>query len=89
MQQEVLRDPDRTPSARMLAEMRQSGEGFFHYAMRKSLEYKGYFDRLVLTDDRMRMFTDAARESLNQQREIEAADDLPFEEFLHRYFAQA
>jgi glutamate--cysteine ligase len=68
--------------------MRQSGEGFFHYAMRKSFEYQGYFDGLVLADERMRMFTAAARESLDKQHEIEAADDLSFDEYLRRYFAQ-
>jgi glutamate--cysteine ligase len=87
-QQEVARDPERTLSARILAEMRQSGEGFFHYAMRKSFEYQGYFDGLVLADERMRMLTAAARESLDKQHEIEAADDLSFDEYLRRYFAQ-
>jgi glutamate--cysteine ligase len=56
--------------------------------MRKSYEYQGYFDGLVLADERMRMLRAAARESLDKQHEIEAADDLSFDEYLRRYFAQ-
>jgi glutamate--cysteine ligase len=87
-QREVIRDADRTPSARMLAEMRAHGEGFFHFAMRKSIEHRRHFDTLALPDDRRRMFAEAARESLIRQREIEASDELPFDEYLRRYFAQ-
>jgi glutamate--cysteine ligase len=72
----------------MLAEMRAHGEGFFHYAMRKSMEHRRHFDTLALPDDRRRMFAEAARESLIRQREIEASDELPFDEYLRRYFAQ-
>ncbi|MDQ3797194.1 MAG: glutamate--cysteine ligase [Pseudomonadota bacterium] len=88
VQRDVVRDPERTPSARMLAEMRKAGEGFFHYAMRKSKEYQRYFDAVTLSDERLRMFTDAARESLDKQHEIEATDELSFDEYLQRYFAQ-
>ncbi len=86
---ETVRDPARTPSARMLNEMRAAGEGFFHYAIAKSLEHKNYFDAQSLTEDRERRFETAARHSLREQREIEAADDIPFDEYLRRYFAQA
>jgi hypothetical protein len=34
------------------------------------------------------MLRGAARESLDKQHEIEAADDLSFDEYLRRYFAQ-
>lgn len=87
-QREVVRDPDRTPSARMLAEMRAQGLGFFHYAMRKSQELRRYFDALPLSGDRKQMFAAAARDSHERQRAIEASDDLPFDEYLRRYFAQ-
>ncbi|MGH8501022.1 MAG: glutamate--cysteine ligase [Gammaproteobacteria bacterium] len=86
---EAVQDPERTPSARMLAEMRASGEGFFHYAMRKSLEHKDYFDALALREERSHLFEAAAQASVHKQREIEAADTVPFDEYLRWYFAQA
>jgi glutamate--cysteine ligase len=89
VQRAAIDDPDRTPSARMLTEMRANGEGFFHYAMRKSGEHQRYFDMLKLSDERALMFKEAAEESLQRQREIEAADDLPFDAYLRRYFEQA
>jgi glutamate--cysteine ligase len=89
IQQEMISDPSRTPSARMLAEMRETGEGFFHYAMRKSLGHQRYFDGFTLDDDRSQMFAAAARESLQRHREIEVADDLSFAEYLQHYFAQS
>jgi glutamate--cysteine ligase len=36
-----------------------------------------------------RMFVEEAARSLAQQREIEAADSISFEEYLRRYFAQS
>jgi glutamate--cysteine ligase len=88
LQQELVQDPDRTPSACMLAEMRSAGEGFFHYALRKSQEHRRYFETLPLSEDRARLFTTTAQESLDQQRAIEAADELSFDEYLRRYFTQ-
>jgi glutamate--cysteine ligase len=87
-QREVLADPDRTPSARMLAEMRASGENFFRCARRLSEQHRRYFEARPLAEERMRFFTAAAERSLREQREIEAADDISFDEFLSRYFAQ-
>ena len=87
-QREVLADPDRTPSARMLAEMRASGENFFRCARRLSEQHRRYFEARPLAEERMRFFTAAAERSLREQREIEVADDISFDEFLSRYFAQ-
>lgn len=45
-QQEKVRDPGLTPSARMLAEMRANGEGFFGFARRVSERYRDRFRSL-------------------------------------------
>lgn len=87
-QREVLADPDRTPSARILAELRASGENFFRCARRLSERHRRYFESRPLAGERVRFFTAAAEQSLQAQRDIEAADDLSFDEFLRRYFAQ-
>lgn len=89
LQRESVLDPDRTPSARMLAEMRETGEGFYHYARRKSEEHERYFAGLELAVDRRRLLEEEAVRSHARQAEIEAADHGSFEEYLRAYFAQS
>jgi glutamate--cysteine ligase len=85
-QREMLANPDRTPSARILAEMRASGENFFCYARRLSERHRAALQSEPLAEERERFFTEAAERSLREQAEIEAADDTAFDEFLRRYF---
>lgn len=87
-QLEALRDADRTPSARMLADMRQNKEGFYHFAKRMSAEHYDYFRSRPLSAEKLRMFQDLASNSLKKQKELEASDTLSFDDFLTRYFAQ-
>lgn len=87
-QLERVRHPDLTPSARMLSEMRDRGEGFYEFANRVSREHQRWFERLPLSDERRRLFAEEARASLARQAAMEAADDVPFDEYLRRYFAQ-
>ncbi len=87
-QREALADSERTPSARMLAEMRASGENFFRCARRLSERHRAYFQARPLATERVRFFTEAADRSLREQREIEAGDRMSFDEFLSGYFAQ-
>jgi glutamate--cysteine ligase len=88
-QREKVHDPERTPSARMLAEMRSNGEGFYHFARRLSEQHRDHFRGIRLGAARKVEFERLAADSLQHQREIEEADDLTFDEFLARYFAQA
>lgn len=85
-QRETLADPERTPSARILAEMRASGENFFRCTRRLSEQHRAYFQAVPLASERRLFFTEAAAQSWQKQRVIEAADTLPFDEFLGRYF---
>ncbi|MGX2039307.1 glutamate--cysteine ligase [Methylocaldum sp. MU1018] len=85
----MLADPERTPSARMLTEMRANGESFEEYALRLSNEHARRFRDRSLSAERTEFFRRQAEESLEEQRRIEAADTLSFDEFLQRYFAQA
>jgi glutamate--cysteine ligase len=89
IQQEIVQDPDRTPSARVLAEMRKSGESFFHFAKRISQQHQDYFKALPANPERMQFFKQEAWKSLHRQQEMEASDPLSFDEYLRRYFAQS
>jgi len=82
-------DADLTPSARMLADMAEHKEEFYHFALRKSREHQQWFAERPLEADKLDSFEHQARESLEAQRRIEDSDDIPFETFLEHYFAQS
>jgi glutamate--cysteine ligase len=88
LQLEKVRDPEVTPSARMLAEMRANSESFFEYARRTSHRYRDRFRGLSLSAEREALFKRLSRESWERQRELELSDDIGFDEFLAQYFAQ-
>ena len=81
-------DVERTPSARLLTEMRQSGESFFRIAQRMSKMHKDYFLGLYPPNERrLADFAAAARESLEAQARVEAADRVDFDTYLAHYRA--
>ena len=87
-QAQKLANPDRTPSARLLAEMQSTGESFFELALRMSRTYKSYFTELHPPDEaRIGEFTAEAAASLEAQERAEAAPQAPFREYLAAYLA--
>jgi glutamate--cysteine ligase len=88
-QVELVDDPDKTPSARILANMREHDEGYFQFARRMSLQHQQYFLKQKHTEEQFNAFTATARQSLADQKSVEDADEISFDEFLKRYFAQA
>jgi glutamate--cysteine ligase len=88
-QAKLIEDADATPSARILEELRQDGTGFFHFAMKCALGHKEYFaDLAALTDDQLHLYEDEASESIRRQQEIEASDEVSFDEYLLQYFSE-
>jgi len=83
-----VEDANLTPSARVLADMDEHGEEFYHFALRKSREHQQWFAQRPLEEDKRAAFEQAARESIEKQRQIEASDEVSFEQFLRDYFAQ-
>ena len=89
LQQTKIDEPDRTPSARSLEELRTTGEGFAQFALRMSRVHKAYFlDLYPPNEQRLVEFRAEAEESLQRQAAIEAADDITFDQFLAKYFAR-
>jgi glutamate--cysteine ligase len=88
-QRECVANPERTPSARILAEMRERKEGFFQFAWRMSLQHRDYFRQLTLAEPRRREFEEEAAASLQRQEVLEASDQVGFDQFLEDYFAQS
>ncbi len=88
LQLEALEDPERTPSARLIGELRNTGKSIFEYAMQLSANYAEYF--LAMPADmnpHHRSLSEESRESLKRQARIEAADDISFDDYLARYFS--
>lgn len=88
-QRNKVKDPELTPSARMLNEMRDRGEGFYHFAKRMSEIHRHFFNNLPLSETSERYFSELAAKSLEDQQAWEAADEVSFEEYLQRYFSQS
>ncbi len=85
----TVRDPELTPSARMLTEMRECGEGFYDFASRMSHKHERYFRTLPVDREKEQFFSNAVETSLREQRELEESDDLSFEDYLCRYFDES
>ena len=84
---ECIENSELTPSARMLNEMRNNEEGFFHYARRMSLQHLEYFKSKQMSKEKQQLFERAARDSLIKQKQKELADKVDFDEYLRQYFA--
>ncbi len=82
-------DVDRTPSARLLAEMRQSGESFAELTLRMSQLHKDYFLGLYPPNEsRLAEFAAESLESHAEQQHIEANDTLNFDAYLAQYLKE-
>jgi glutamate--cysteine ligase len=85
----AIEDPDQTPSARMIAEMRENNQSFYHFAMDMCEKHLRYFQQDRNTPERIRFFEEEAEKSLKLQQDIEAADNVSFDKYLHQYFSQS
>ncbi len=84
----AINDPELTYSARVLREMRGSGEGYFHFARRLSLQHRQYFLELVQNQEQSQVFAQGVMQSLIDQQALESSETQSFDEFLAWYFAQ-
>jgi glutamate--cysteine ligase len=80
-------NPKLTPSARILAIMRQQEIPFFRFAMNQSIAHKGYFDEHPLRGAQLAEYQATSSKSLVRRQEIEGADRVDFDTFLETYLA--
>lgn len=88
-QREKVNDPDATPSATMLRDMREHGEGFYGFARRMSAKHFKYFTERTLSTERMAAFEAEAAASWRRHAALEAGDAQDFDTFLAEYYTQA
>jgi len=84
----LVADAEQTPSARMLHAMaRNHGNSFVRFTLIESTLHKAALQKLELERSVREHFTRLAAESLVNQRDLEAADEIDFESFRQRYLA--
>jgi len=81
-------EPELTPSARVLREMRERHLPFFRLAMGYSECWAEFFRKRPLAPEVRAAFERQTTRSRAAQADIEAADSMPFEDYLQKYFAQ-
>ena len=87
-QQEKLREPGLTPSARVLDDLVTEDIPFFHFAHAQAISQAQFFKQKPLPAGRTEYYHKLSKDSLIQQADIETADTLGFDQFLERYFSQ-
>lgn len=85
---DAILDPQNTPSAHVLSEMRERSEPFADFALRLSRQHAADFRARPPDVEREAEFRREADRSWQEQERIEAGDTCDFDEFLRRYFAQ-
>jgi glutamate--cysteine ligase len=83
----VMRDPARTPSARMLADMQEHGDSYREFVLAQSRQHRGTLQAMPFTSADQERFARLAAHSIAEQETIEAADTLPFEQYRKEYLA--
>jgi glutamate--cysteine ligase len=85
----AIDDPEQTPSARVLREMRERyGNSYVEFALARSLEHRQQIMAKPLGPEAQRRLQQLADESLARQRAVEESDTLPFEEYRQRYLSR-
>ncbi|RPI62331.1 MAG: glutamate--cysteine ligase, partial [Lysobacterales bacterium] len=84
---EALRDPERTPSAALLAALRSERASFFEYTLALARAHAAYFRDFGLSTAREQALVEAARRSIHDAEALEAQNSRPFADYLRDYFA--
>ncbi|OBV39445.1 glutamate--cysteine ligase [Janthinobacterium psychrotolerans] len=82
-----LADPDATPSARVLRELRASGGSFAAFGLRQSERHAAFFRAQPPTAEQSAYFDQLAFDSLAEQRAMEAAPQGSFDDYVASYRA--
>jgi glutamate--cysteine ligase len=83
----VIRDPARTPSARLLGDLGRHGNSYRDFVLAQSQSHRAALLAQPLAAAEEERLQRLAADSIAEQEAIEAADTLPFEEFRKQYLA--
>ena len=83
-----IENPELTPSAKVLAEMKRAKITFAEFTRRQSALWQTTFLDSRLPEKKRLVFEELAADSIVQQHTIEAADTLDFDEYLQTFYQQ-
>lgn len=84
----AVREPDTTPSARMLSTLRDQNLSYFDYMMQRAREQAEYFAERPLSPDELQVARQISAESIARQHSIESSDNVDFDQYLSDYYRQ-
>lgn len=85
---QLVDEPEETLSARIVAELRNTGSSFFEFALGMARCHRDYFASIApLRESQAKLLADEAATSVRRQQEIEASDMISFDGYLQRYFS--
>jgi glutamate--cysteine ligase len=84
-QQEKLRDPALTPSARVLSVLQSGDKSFEQFGLQQSLAHAEHFRERPLDAQEMTYFENLAQQSLAEQKKMEHAQNDDFDAFVAAY----
>lgn len=82
----AVMDPELTPSAQILDQMREAGASFLEFTLESARAHSRYFASLTLTPEKRDMLHRLATESVQEQRHLEEHSEQPFDQYLEEYF---
>ncbi len=85
----IFDNPELAPSARVLAEMRQSGDGFSRFIRHQTELWQQHLMSEQLTSSQQERQLQAVQDSVERRQQIEAADQGEFDDYLARYMERA
>ncbi|MEO1885206.1 MAG: glutamate--cysteine ligase, partial [Methylococcales bacterium] len=83
-----IQNPDLTPSAKILADMRKTQQPFARFAIEQSRRHEHFYRNHQLNQEESDMFTEMSIQSKKRLAEIETNDHMSFDDFLAQYFQQ-
>ena len=86
LQERLVENADLTPSAKMLAKMREINKPFACFALTQSAEHANLFASQQLDEKTRQRFIECAIESHQKQQALESATQPDFDQFLQHYF---
>lgn len=85
---EMIIDPERTPSARLISEIQSSGKSFINWTIDQSEVFQDQLRSEAVNSDLLARLQYHSEQSVENQTNIEKHDTMSIEEYLDAYFEQ-
>ena len=83
-----LSNPQLTPSAQVLADLKTQAKSFFEHTLTLAEAHRKYFSERPLAVDKQEEFKAQAAQSLAAQAKLEQSPQIPFDDYLAKYYEQ-